>query len=284
MDRRSFFKAGATLLGSTVPLFRSQFAWSVRDSAERLDRIGIQLYSLRTELAKDFDGTLARVAKIGYSEVEFAGYYDRTPAQVKAALERTGLSAPSAHIPITELRENWAKTLDQARSIGHRYLIVPWIPEEERATADGMTRVAELFQKAGEQAQANGIRLGFHNHDVDFTPTKGGKVPFDILLEKTDPAHVAFEMDLYWIIKAGRDPLAYFARYPGRFELVHVKDSAGPPQHRMVDVGQGTIDFKRIFARWRDAGIKHFFVEHDEPPDPLGFARASYAFLSRLEF
>jgi sugar phosphate isomerase/epimerase len=284
MDRRSFFKAGATLLGSSVPLFRSQSAWPVMPSAERLDRIGIQLYSLRTELAKDFDGTLARVAKIGYREVEFAGYYDRTPAQVKSALERTGLSAPSAHVPISLLRENWPRTLDQARMMGHQYLIVPWIPEEERATADGMTRVAELFQRAGAEAKSSGVRLGFHNHDVDFVPTNGGKAPFDILLEKTDAAHVAFEMDLYWIIKAGRDPLGYFARYPGRFELVHVKDSAGPPQHRMVDVGQGTIDFKRIFARRREAGIRHFFVEHDEPPEPFVFARASYAFLSRLEF
>ena len=96
--------------------------------------------------------------------------------------------------------------------------------------------------------------------------------------------HVTFELDLYWITKAGRDPLTYFARYPGRFELVHVKDSGGPPEHRMVDVGRGTIDFRRIFARRREAGIHHVFVEHDDPPDPLGFARASYTYLRGLEF
>jgi sugar phosphate isomerase/epimerase len=286
VDRRGFFKVGAALLGSYVPLFTGRSAWPVIDPSDRLDRIGIQLYSLRRELAKDFERTLARVAEIGYTEVEFAGYYDRTPAQVKAALERTGLRAPSAHIPISLLRESWAKTLDEARVMGHRYLIVPSIPEDELATADGVTRVAELFQRAGAEAKAAGLRLGFHNHDVDFMPIggRGGKAPFDLLLEKTDPAHVAFELDLYWISKAGRDPLAYFARYPGRFELVHVKDSGGPPEHRMVDVGRGTIDFKRIFARRREAGIQHFFVEHDDPPDPLGFARASYTFLSRLEF
>ena len=285
MHRRNFLQAGAALLGSYVPLFAGRPAWPASAPSDRLDRIGIQLYSLRSDLEKDFEGTLARVGQIGYTEVEFAGYYDRKPAQVKAALERAGLSAPSAHVPISSLRESWAKTLDEARIIGHRYLIVPSIPDEERTTADGMTRVAEHFQKAGAEAQAAGLRLGFHNHDVDFVPIGlRGKTPFDLLLEKTDAAHVTFEMDLYWITKAGRDPLDYFARYPGRFELVHVKDSAGPPKHRMVDVGQGTIDFKRIFARRREAGIRHFFVEHDDPPDPLGFARASYTFLSRLEF
>ena len=286
VDRRGFFKVGAALLGSYVPLFTDRSAWSVSNPSDRLDRIGIQLYSLRRELANDFEGTLARVAEIGYAEVEFAGYYDRTPAQVKAALARTGLGAPSAHVPIPSLRESWARTLDEARTMGHRYLIVPWIPDDERATADGMARVAELFQKAGAEAQASGLRLGFHNHDVDFLPIggQGAKAPFDILLEKTDPGHVTFELDLYWITKAGRDPLAYFARYPGRFELVHVKDSGGPPEHRMVDVGRGTIDFRRIFARRREAGIHHVFVEHDDPPDPLGFARASYTYLRGLEF
>jgi sugar phosphate isomerase/epimerase len=286
MDRRGFLKVGAALLGSYVPLFTGRSLRPVIAASDRLDRIGIQLYSLRRELAKNFEGTLARVAEIGYSEVEFAGYYDRTPAQVKAVLQRIGLSAPSAHVPISLLRESWAKTLDQARIMGHQYLIVPWIPDDERATADGVTRVAELFQKAGAEAKAAGVRLGFHNHDVDFMPIggRGEKLPFDILLEKTDPGHVAFELDLYWITKAGRDPLAYFGRYPGRFELVHVKDSGGPPDDRMVDVGRGTIDFKRIFARRREAGIHHFFVEHDDPPDPLGFARASYTYLRGLEF
>lgn len=275
VDRRRFLGIGAALLG-----------WPVIGTSDRLDRIGIQLYSLRGRLAKDFEGTLARVADIGYTEVEFAGYHDRSPARVKAALERTGLSAPSAHIPISHLRERWTRTLDEAGLVGHRYLIVASIPEEERASRDGMKRIVTLFQRAGAEARAAGLRLGFHNHDVDFVPIggPGGKAPFDILLEEVDPGHLGFELDLYWITKAGGDPLAYFARYPGRFELVHVKDSGGRPEHRMVDVGRGTIDFGRIFARRRSAGIRHFFVEHDDPPDPLGFARASYTFLRRLEF
>jgi sugar phosphate isomerase/epimerase len=276
-SRRAFLKlGGGALLGLGLPALR----WP-----DRLDRIGIQLYSLRGEMAKDFEGTLARVAEIGYNEVEFAGYFGRTPAQVAAALERARLGAPSAHVPFSELGEGWARTLEAARAMGHRYLIVPAIPEEERATPQAMRRVAARFERAGMQARAAGIRFGFHNHDVDFAPLDRarGATPFDILLQETTPEHVTFELDLYWITRAGRDPLEYFARYPGRFELVHVKDSAGPPEHHMVDVGRGTIDFRRIFARHQQAGIRHYFVEHDEPVDPLGFARASHGFLRRLE-
>jgi sugar phosphate isomerase/epimerase len=276
LDRRGFLQLGAAFLGLGLPSLRQPV---------RLDRIGIQLYSLRREMEKDFEGTLARVAAIGYAEVEFAGYFGRTPGQVAEVLERTRLRAPSAHVPFPELRENWTRVLAAARTMGHRYVIIPAIPDEERATPQAMGRVAALFQQAGGEAKAAGIRCGFHNHDVDFVPFDGARhtTPFDILLQETSPDHVTFELDLYWITKAGRDPLEYFARYPGRFELVHVKDSAGAPAHRMVDVGQGTIDFRRIFARREQAGIRHYFVEHDDPADPLGFARASYRYLRGLE-
>jgi len=277
MDRRDFLKLGAAVLSLGLPPLRL---------SDRLERIGIQLYSLRRDMAEDFEGTLARVAAIGYTEVEFADYFGRPAMQVAAALDRAGLRAPSAHVPIERLREDWGRTLEAARLMGHRYLIVPWIPDEDRATPDAVKRVAALFERAGSEARAAGIKCGFHNHDVDFAPIRGTRdtTPFDILLRETTPEHVVFELDLYWITKAGRDPLDYFARYPGRFELVHVKDSAGAPEHRMVDVGRGRIDFRSIFARHEQAGIRHYFVEHDEPADPFGFARTSYEFLKRLEF
>jgi sugar phosphate isomerase/epimerase len=276
LDRRGFLQLGAAVLGLGLRSLRL---------SDRLDRIGIQLYSLRREMAKDFEGTLARVAAIGYTEVEFAGYFGRSPGQVAEVLERTHLRAPSAHVPFPELRENWTRVLQAARTMGHRYLIIPAIPDEERTTRQAMGRVAALFQQAGNEARAAGIRCGFHNHDVDFLPfdASSDTAPIDILLRETSPEQVTFELDLYWITKAGRDPLEYFARYPGRFELVHVKDSAGAPAHRMVDVGRGTIDFRRIFARRQQAGIRHYFVEHDDPADPFGFARASYRYLRGLE-
>jgi sugar phosphate isomerase/epimerase len=253
--------------------------------SDRISRIGIQLYTLRREMAGDFDGTLAQVASIGYREVEFAGYYERTPAQVRAVLERTGLDAPSSHVgDAAAVRGDWQRTLDVAKEIGHRFVTVAWLAEGDRRSLDDYRRLAELFNQAGERAKAAGLRFAYHNHDFEFA-TMDGKVPYDVLLEGTDPSLVSFELDLYWITKAGFQPLDYFARHPGRFPLVHVKDMDGSAERRFADVGKGTIDFAKIFAQRRQAGIEHYFVEHDEPqPNGIDSARASYAYLSRLTF
>jgi sugar phosphate isomerase/epimerase len=237
---------------------------------------------VRRELERDFEGTLASLGSMGYDEVEFAGYFDRRPEEVKAVLGRHGLAAPSAHVPLEVVRRDWARTLDAARIIGHRYIVVPWLPPESRRTLDDFKRLAAEFDRLGEEAKRVEIRFAYHNHDFEFAPLDG-RLPYDVLLAETEPGNVALELDLFWITKGGQDPLAYFARYPGRFEMVHVKDSSGPPEHRQVDVGQGIIDFRRILARRRQAGIRHLFVEHDDPTNPLAFARASHDYLERLE-
>lgn len=251
-------------------------------SGEHLKTIGIQLYSVRRSLERDFEGTLASLSGIGYKEVEFAGYFDRSPPEIKTSLGRYGLAAPSAHIPIEQVRQEWARTLDAAGVIGHRYVVVPWLPPEIRRTLDDYRRLGAEFNRLGEQAKGNGIRLAYHNHDFEFTRLEG-RLPYDILLAETDPANVALELDLMWITKGGQDPLSYFAKHPGRFEMVHVKDATGAPEFRQVAVGQGSIDFQRILSRRKPAGIRHFFVEHDDPADPLEFARTSFGYLKRLE-
>ena len=248
----------------------------------RLDKIGLQLYTVRDQMKADFEGTLARVAEIGYKEVEFAGYFGHSPADVKAILDRHGLSAPSTHIPIGE-QDAWKAALDTAKAIGHEYIVMPWIPEEKRKTLDDWKKVADVFNHAAKMAHDAGLQFAYHNHDFEF-PKIDGQVPYDVLLQSTDPKLVQLEIDLYWITKAGQDPLSYFARWPGRIPLVHVKDSAGPPDHKMVDVGQGKIDWKRIFAKKDQAGIKHAFVEHDQPPQPFEDIAVSARYLSQLEF
>ncbi|MFN2563544.1 MAG: sugar phosphate isomerase/epimerase family protein [Gemmatimonadaceae bacterium] len=252
-------------------------------SGERLERVGLQLYTVRDALARDFEGTLARVAAIGYREVEFAGYAGRRPEAVAAVLERHRLRAPAAHLPLDALRNQWQATVDAAHVIDHDYLIVPWLDEKERRTVADYERIADLFNRLGRAARQADLRFAYHNHDFEFTPI-GGRIPFDVLLDRTDPDYVGFEMDLYWITKAGHDPLAYFDRYPGRFPTVHVKDSAGAPAHRMTEVGAGSIDFRRIFARRKQAGIEHAFVEHDQPADAMASIRASYDYLAKLTF
>ena len=248
----------------------------------RSDKVGIQLYTVRDQMKADFEGTLAHIAEIGYKEVEFAGYFDHAPADVKAILNRHGLAAPSTHVAF-ENDEKWKAALDTAKTIGHEYIVMPWIPQERRKTLDDWKNFAQVFNHAAQMAHDAGIQFAYHNHDFEF-PKMDGQVPYDVLLQNTDPKLVQLEIDLYWITKAGQDPLAYFSRWPGRVPLVHVKDSAGPPEHKMVDVGQGKIEWKRIFAKREQAGIKHFFVEHDQPPQPFDDIAASYKYLSQLEF
>ena len=158
---------------------------------------------------------------------------------------------------------------------------MPSLPSGPKATVDDWKRIAARFNKAAADTKAAGFRFAFHNHDTEFRKI-GDVVSYDILLNETDPALVSFEMDLYWVVFGGADPLEYLTRFPARFRMLHVKDSAGPPGRKMVDVGAGTIDFKTIFARAK--GIEHYFVEHDEPADPFASAKASYEYLAKLEF
>ena len=244
--------------------------------------IGIQLYTVRKLMASDFDGTLAALAGIGYREVEFAGYFGRTPAQVRRSLRRHGLAAPSTHIPLPADDAAWQRTLDEAKAIGHQWVTIAWLDEPMRRTPDDWARVAERFNALGEQARRAGLRFAYHNHAFEFTRA-GDTTLFDTLLARTDPALVDLEMDIYWVVKGGADPLAIIREHPGRFPLLHLKDATAAPERLMVDVGAGTIDFPALLAADRDT-LKHAFVEHDEPADPLASARASYSYLSKLSY
>ena len=231
----------------------------------------------------DLPGTLRKVAQSGYKEVEFAGYFGRTPAQIRALLKKDGLSSPSTHIPLETLEKDSVRAFADAKAIGHEWVTVPWIPEDRRKTIDDWKKIAALLSQLAPQAKSAGLRLAYHNHDFEMRPI-GGTRPYDVLLSETDPSLVDFEMDLYWVNFGGADPFDFFKRYPGRFKLAHVKDSAGPPDNKMVDVGQGKIDFRTIFAASDKAGFKHYFVEHDQPADPIATIRNSYRYLHALRY
>ena len=250
--------------------------------AGAIERVGIQLYTVRAGMQRDFEGTLARIAEIGYQDVEFAGYFGRTPAQVRAALNLAGLAGVATHIPGADVAADPDRIVAETAEIGCQYLVAAWIDQGERQTIADWQRWAERFNRTGEKAKAAGIRFAYHNHDYEFGRLQN-QLPYDVLIRSTDSGLVSFEMDLYWLIKAGHDPLAYFARYGARFPLLHVKDSAGAPEHRMVDVGDGSIDFRRIFSRREQAGVRHYFVEHDEPPNAMESARRSFAYMRGLE-
>jgi sugar phosphate isomerase/epimerase len=295
MNRRTFIETSlaATLAAASRPV------WAA-NAAHHIDLLGLQLYTVREFMKQDFEGTIAKVAQIGYREVEFADYFGKSPQEAHAVLDRNGLVSPAEHVSYQVVEKKWPQTLEAAHVLGQEYIVCPWIEVSQRKQPDGWKRAADLFNRAGEASQKTGIQFAYHNHAFEFSPseTLGGKLPYDFLLAETDPRLVKMEMDLCWITVAGPDPLSYFDRYPGRFPLVHVKDwtklssapgayvdEAGHPvkDGRMANVGSGSIDWKRIFAQSAKAGIRHYFVENDEAKsfdDP----RASYDYLAKLQF
>lgn len=278
MDRRTFVGAlGAAGAASLLP------AGGPLMAQEKLDKIGVQLYTVRDLMKASVEKTLADVAAIGYQEVEFAGYFERPPRSIKQLLDRNGLQAPSAHIGIDLLRGPWNRTLEDSAEMGHKYLVVAWLDAKDRNSLDALKKTADLFNRAADDAKRYKIKLAYHNHDFEFTQVEGRRM-YDVLLEETDPKLVQMEMDLYWIIKGGGVPEQYFARWPERFPMVHVKDGGPAPEYAMTEVGKGVIKWGEIFARRKQAGIKHFFVEHDNPKNPLQSIATSYRYLRDLRF
>jgi sugar phosphate isomerase/epimerase len=247
--------------------------------ARQLSPIGLQLYTVRDLMHVSVPWTLEQVASVGYREVEFAGYFGIRPAQIRRWLDQDGLKAPAAHVGFDDLQNRLASALDAAAELGHRYLVLSSIPQEEHQNLDQYRRAAELLNRAGRQARERGLAVAYHNHDFEFRRI-GNFLPYDVLLTETDPALVAMEIDLYWITKGGHDPIRYFEAHQGRFRLCHVKDM--DRQGNMIEVGSGVIDFSRILARRGGAGLRHFFVEHDNPRTPLASIRTSYNYLRQL--
>jgi sugar phosphate isomerase/epimerase len=219
---------------------------------------------------------------------------------VRDTLKRHGLAAPSAHVDYGSLTgDKWAKAIENAHTIGHTYLVNAWVDESIRKEPNAWKHIAETYNQAAAVSKKAGIQFAYHNHNFEFAPRKdaAGKLPYDILLESCDPAFVKMELDLCWISAAGKDPLEYFRRYPGRFPLVHVKGLKKVPASTgddpvpidrvlpdLTEVGHDdVIDWKRIFGQSRVAGIRHYFVEHDVPKDPFASLKTSYEYVSKLQ-
>ncbi|HVB03027.1 MAG TPA: sugar phosphate isomerase/epimerase [Chitinophagaceae bacterium] len=256
-------------------------------------KIGLQLYTVRDAMQKDPAGTLAKVAQIGYNEVEGATYsgtelyYGMDVKTFSGVLKTNGLNMPSSHYALGDgpnpakgtILNDWNKAVDDAAAMGQSYMVCAWLPEDVRKNLDGYRKVAEQLNKAGETCKKSGIQLCYHNHNFEF-PEMDGKVPYEVLLSSTDRNLVKMEMDMYWIVKAGFNPIKMFKEHPGRFVLWHIKDMDNTPRKFFTEVGSGIIDFKKIFAHAREAGMKYFFVEQDIcPGSPFVSIAKSIAYL-----
>ena len=273
-NRRKFLRSSAILTTATaLPL--SAFA-----QGRRVENVGLQLYTLRNELSQDFEGTLARVAELGYKEMEFAGYYGRSASEVRSILDQNGMTSPAAHIQLQALRDDLDGELERAAILGQKYIVVPILPESQRTISE-YQRTADYLNRAGEVCKQAGIKMGYHNHNFEFIETDG-QIPYDILLNETEANLVDMELDLYWIRYAGVDPVSYFEKYPGRFSMLHIKDM--DEFRRMADVGSGEINFAEIFSHADAAGFEHFFVEHDRPGNGLASVAVSIYTLRNIVF
>ncbi|MDH4072615.1 MAG: sugar phosphate isomerase/epimerase [Gammaproteobacteria bacterium] len=240
---------------------------------------GVQLYTVREAMAKDVANTLQAIAGIGYREVEFAGYFTLQAKDVRNLLGDFGLAAPSTHISGEAVQIDPAGFVSHAAEVGHNYVTIAYMQEENRKTIDDYKRWAEVANRLGETCHEHGMRAAYHNHDFEFRPIDG-VVPYDVLISETDPGLVDFELDFYWVREAGRDIRDVLATAPGRVTMSHIKDRnvAG----HMVDVGDGTIDFAGILADPVAASIRHCFVEHDAPEDPFRSVAASHFVLKSI--
>jgi len=203
---------------------------------------------------------------------------------VRAALDRYGLAAPSVHTPLADIQTKLDQAIETAKAVGHQFLICPYLVDKDRRTLDDYKRHAETFNRAGEACRKAGIQFGYHNHDFEFE-AKDGKMPYDLLLEETDKDLVKMELDIYWISKAGQDPIAYLGKHKDRFALFHIKEMDKTPNRGITEVGRGVIDFKSVFAKAPKGAIKHYFVEQDTcPGSPFDSIKISFDYLKQLEF
>jgi sugar phosphate isomerase/epimerase len=278
VTRLAALAAGAPIIGSLSGA--AACAPEETDQTKFLGLLGVQLYTLRTEMERDVAATLSRVAEIGYEEVEFAGYFGHSPAEIRRFIADAGLRAPSAHVASNLVEEAWPATLEAAAAVGHEYVVVPSIPESMRASLDDWRAIADRLTRAAAEAHEMGLKFAYHNHDFEFREMEG-RTPLDVFLETADPELVQVELDLFWIVDAGGDPIAFIDRWPGRIPLVHVKDRRADGE--MTEVGSGAIDWAEIFRHRERAGIRHYFVEHDGPDKPFQSVEASLRYLSRLE-
>lgn len=262
--------------------------------------IGLQLYTIREAIDVNLLRALEKVAAIGYKEVESAmgtqgHYYGLKPKEFSKMLGDLGLNLRSSHVfigaelpeamrqpprPLSLLNDT-QQLVDLAAETGQDYLTCAYLFPGERVSLDQYKRWIEVFNKAGEACKKAGLQFAYHNHDFEFQPLNG-VVPYDLLLAETDKDLVQMEMDLYWVTKAGLDPLTLFQQHPGRFPLWHVKDMAKSPDQNFAEVGTGSIDFGRLFGAAGEAGLKYFFVEQDISENPMESITTSYQNLTKL--
>lgn len=252
--------------------------------------VGLQLYSLREQLPNDVNGVIAQVAKAGYKEVETYGYTAETgfwglsAKDFNKLLLDNGLKAPSGHFGMESFiisgnLEELKPLIEGAATLDMEYFTCPWLAPELRSNIDDFKKLAERLNQAADLCKASGLQLAYHNHDFEFTKY-GDQTGYDVLLADTDKDNIHFEMDLYWVVRSGNDPISIFEKHPGRFVMWHVKDMDKVNPALNTEVGSGSIDFKAIYKHAGQAGLKHLIVEQENfSMDPFVSIEKSFDYI-----
>jgi sugar phosphate isomerase/epimerase len=281
-SRRAFLKTSGALAAGAY------LAPKHLNAASLHTPIGLQLYSVRALLPKDFDGTLHRLSAEGYKVVEAAGYFNKTAAEWKHSMDAAGLRCVSTHHPLADLKAKLNELTEYGHAIGLQYMICSWVgmhrdpSKKGELTLDDWRWAADQFNEIGAKVKAAGMQFGYHNHTIEFG-REDGVVFFDELLKRTDPKVVVFEMDCGWVVAGGADPAHYLSQSPERFPMLHVKDLVKDPDGKWKNVvmGKGTIDYHPIFKA--ATGMKYYFIEQEEfTGDPLTELQEDAAFMKKF--
>jgi sugar phosphate isomerase/epimerase len=318
LSRREFLHQSAAAVASAALTALPALA----HAKANIKTVGVQLWSIATFLEKDFAGSMKLLSSIGYRELELfgpypfsseqdknawtsvaksvgfsqSGYFNHSAKEFKTILDGEGLTTPAMHVGLDTLRNNMGPLAEAAHLLGQKYAGIAAIPASERRTLDDYKRVADDFNAIGEKAKSAGLQFYYHNHGYGLTEMEG-KIPFDLILGRTDPATVFFEMDTFWTVAGGADPIKYLDAYPGRFKLMHVKDMSKPvrfsgdggdPQQwielfpYIKDAGSGVMNLKDILAHAKKNGLEHFIVENDVIVQPKESLESAYRFVSSV--
>lgn len=289
MKRREFIATSALATAGTFLLP------SCMRNEGSIREVGIQLYTVKDIINADVSATLKSLSDIGFTELELWSYaegkiFGMAYADFAKEAKNLGMDIISGHYDTGfsnpqqkgTLMNDWERAVEDAKKAGQPYLVIGGLSDSERDSLDNVKRTCELLNNSGEVCEAMGARLGYHNHSVEFTRIDDQLI-YDVMLQELDPKLVTMELDLFWIINGGYDPLEYFKNYPGRFELCHVKDMDKTDRNKNADVGSGSIDFKALFKEAETAGLKHFFLEQENfNVSPLESAGNGFKHLERL--
>ncbi len=283
-SRRDFIKKSlAGTAGMSLSLLFSNELQA--NSNEKLTGIGLITNTVKNELKENWKKTFRKIADTGYNYLEGGSNFGKSTEKFLKFINKIGLRYVAGGTSMHPLSEDTGEYIKSAREMNREYIVCywPWLDSAENLTREQSLKAAESLNKIGKKCKENGLGFAWHNHDKEFRDING-EMAFDIIMDNTDPEYVTCEMDIYWVKKGNQDPVHYFKKYPGRFHLLHVKDMDNTEERGIACVGNGIIDFKRIFAHAKTAGTKYFIVENEKAQDGITCMTDSYHYLSNLEF